>query len=85
MVVVGVDEGDMEALKVKELRKFHHGVDVALCWIGDTYGMWLPQFCFGTHLMQICNTSLCLVRGKESIVVGGNYTRVSMGTTGVLL
>lgn len=52
MVVMGVDEGDMEALKVKEFGKFHHGIDVALCWIGDTNGMWLFHCCN--------NVSFCL-------------------------
>ncbi|KAL4555996.1 hypothetical protein LXL04_038631 [Taraxacum kok-saghyz] len=52
MVVVGVDEGDMEAFKVKELREFHHGIDVALSWIGDADRMRLFQCCIRTHLIQ---------------------------------
>ncbi|MFS7985670.1 hypothetical protein Hanom_Chr11g01001261 [Helianthus anomalus] len=52
MVEVGVYEGDVESLQVKELSKFHHGVYVALCWEGDAYGMWLFHFYYGTHMMQ---------------------------------
>ncbi|GMN72505.1 hypothetical protein TIFTF001_055629, partial [Ficus carica] len=32
VVVVCVDEGDVEALRVEELGQFQHRVHVALCW-----------------------------------------------------
>lgn len=41
VVVVGVDEGNVEASLMEEEGEFEHGVNVALGWKWDAYCMWL--------------------------------------------
>lgn len=52
MVALGQDEGDVEALRVEELRKLHHRVDVALRGVGHAHCIYaaflvLPMIPFG--------------------------------------
>lgn len=46
VVVLGVDEGDVEAMGVDELGKVEHGGYMALCWEWDTYCMGFLCLCF---------------------------------------
>ena len=71
VTVLGVDEGDVEAIGVDELGEVEHGGYVSLCWEWDAHCMGLLCLCLnlGTHyflLLRLMEHAIHMVIFIES-------------------